>query len=586
MNKKWIVASHLSSITDELSEYDPMVRTLLLTRNINTDEAARRFLEPVFARDLHDPFLFKDMDKIMERVLRARVKKERITVHGDYDADGVTSAAIMAYTLEHLGLTVEVYLPHRETDGYGLKNKTVQTLAAQGTRVLITVDCGVTSREEVALARSLGMDVIILDHHLVQDELFPHNAYALLHPRVQGESYPFEELTAGGIAFKFAQAVAIRAHDGFFGETVRKAFPLGWEKWLLDLAAISTVADVAPLIGENRTLVHFGLKVLEKTRNQGLRALMDNARVRRTGGTRPLSLDAKSIGFQIAPRLNAAGRMAHAELAFRLLRADKVETALALAKTLEQANSARQRLVERILDEAREKISREENNHAIVVTGEGWPASVMGLVAGKLKDEFWRPAFALGTKNGVAVGSGRSIDEVHMLDFLHAVNRASDSVASFGGHRMACGLTIDGEQNLIRFTSAVHDVARNFLDGKELAPSLHIDATIDLKGINSSLARSLYDFEPFGEGNERPRFLLSRVSLTALERVGSDGKHTRLRLSNGIHSEWAIYFSAGERVTGSFRLNDTVDVVVEIRIDEWRGEGQCEIRVVDIRPSA
>lgn len=577
MQKRWVLTPQPSN--EELAnlrDFAPTVRPLLYRRNVRSLEDASRYLKPDYHRDLEDPFRFRDMGKATQRIAQALKQGERITIHGDYDADGVTAAAILAPVFHRVGAHVSVYIPHREREGYGLKNATIERLAQEETKLLITVDCGITSKNEIARAKALGIDTIVLDHHLDQADTFPNDACAILHPKLAHEPYPFKELTAGGIAYKLIQGLIATRVLEKSGTLAR-----GWEKWLLDLVAISTVADVAPLVGENRTLVKFGLMVLAKTRNVGLRALMKEAGI--NANARPL--DAVTIGFQIAPRLNAAGRMAHASDAYKLLLTQDPEEACARARTLQRLNGARQRLVDHIFAHACAQVDNAGSDHAAVAIGDGWPAGVMGLVAGKLKDRYARPAFALGVgEDGVAIGSGRSIEALHIVDFLAAIAEGSGCIARYGGHRMACGLTIEGRENLKRFTRQVHTRARAELQGKDLTPTLSLDAEMELGDISLPLAQSLEEFAPFGEGNERPRFLLRGLDIQSVARVGNEDRHLRLQLSRGTSTRGAIYFGAGEQAEEL--KGSRIDAVGEIRLREWQGEEEVELRIVDIRRAA
>jgi single-stranded-DNA-specific exonuclease len=309
MERKWEVASKIDDeIKARFPEIAPTVLQLLWNRGLRTQAAIDEFLNPDYGRDLHDPFLFRDMSKACERLGRACREREKIAVHGDYDADGVCAAAIAVTTLRALGAEAGVFLPHREIDGYGLNRRTVERLAAEGVKVIVTCDCGIANAAEVALAREKGMDVIITDHHALPAEL--PGAFATIHPQVPGETYPRDGLAGGGVAWKLAQALVRRAARGGV------ALPPGFEKWLLDLVAISSVADLVPLLGETRTLVKYGLVVLGKTRRVGLRELMLAAGVYAEDGRPRRAIDSATIGFQIAPRLNAAGRLDHANAAF------------------------------------------------------------------------------------------------------------------------------------------------------------------------------------------------------------------------------------------------------------------------------
>ncbi len=538
-----------------------LLASLLWRRGIRTAEEAGRFLDPVWERDVHDPALFSDMGKAVERLLRAIRDGEKIVVHGDYDADGVSGSVILHATLKQLGADVSVYLPHREKEGYGMNAPAIGRLAAAGAKVIVSCDCGVSNGPEIALAASLGVDTIITDHHTLPPELPP--AYAILHPLREGETYPFRGLTGGGVAFKLCQALWKAGN-----------LPAGQEKWLLDMVSISTVADMGPLIGENRALVHFGLTVLNKTRRLGLKSLIDGFR----RGEEPL--DAQSIGFRIAPRINAAGRMEHADAAFALLTAETPEEAAVRAERLHAHNRDRQAATETIVKEARQLAAAQIAQTAIVVTGADWPAALCGLVASRLVDDHGRPVIALGRGDGEKyVGSGRSVPG---FDITAALRRASVHLFRFGGHPAACGLTIQGDGNFEAFKNVFLEDAAAALSAADPEPFIEIEEEAAVHELSIGLLDELAKLEPHGVGNPRPRFLLRAARVVSVQAIGQEGRHLRLVVTDGRSRFKLIGFGFGERAA-DLAPGGAIQVVVELERNEWNGRVEPQGRIVDIR---
>lgn len=553
------------------------IATLLYNRGITGTEAANAFLDPQYERDIHDPFLFRDMRKAVDRLMTAITAGEKITIHGDYDADGVDAAALLYTLLRKLGANVHVFLPHRENDGYGLLLKTVDALGADGTKVLITCDCGIANRVEIAQASALGIDTIITDHHAMPAEL--PEALATIHPLVPGETYPDKGLAGGGVAFKLAQAILIEAR-----RTIPERctdIPEGWEKWLLDYAALSSVGDMVPLLGETRTLVKYGLVVLNKARRPGLKKMLEQTGVLDPLGLRkPKPITSETIGFQMCPRINAAGRMRHADDAFRLLVTEDEAEAEICAVALEALNKDRQKAVEKIMLEARNIIVSEEQDkrEVIIVSGELWPAGLVGLVAGRLSEEFYRPTFVLGKKETGWVGSGRGIPE---FDMMTALNAMPEVFVKFGGHPQACGFTVRHDA-MDDFHEKMRAHASTVLSGFELVPTLWIDAELKLTDVSWELQSLLERFQPYGEKNREPRYMIRGATVDSIDAVGNDGKHLRMRITDGAVRLKTIGFRFGEWATRLVR-GDTIDLVCTIDVNEWNGNRELQIKIHDLR---
>ncbi|OGL87391.1 single-stranded-DNA-specific exonuclease RecJ [Candidatus Uhrbacteria bacterium RIFCSPLOWO2_02_FULL_48_12] len=549
-----------------------LAAALLNNRGILTPEAIEKFLYPDYRRDLHDPFLFKDMEKVTQRIFKAMATNEAIVVYADYDADGVCSAALLTTTLRALGGNIaEVYMPHREKEGYGLNAAAVNHFIASRVDLIITLDCGTTNTEEIMLASQAGIDVIVIDHHHVPEK--SPGAFAILNPKTPGELYPFLHLASAGMAFKTAQALLKKY---IVSHAEERAKWESFEKWLLDLAAIATVTDLVPLVGENRTLVKYGLLALNKTQRPGLRALVELM-----GGKLGM-LDTYSIAYQIGPRLNAAGRMNHANAAYELLMCEDSTKAIELASALESGNRERQQLTERITAEAREQLQDRDQDRVLVAVGDNWPIGIVGLVASRLLEEYHRPILVVGrTPKGLS-GSGRSISAFNIIAALH---QNSELFEKFGGHAQACGFTLKNEEALEQLRNVLNDLAGKTLSASDLLPVLNIDASLLLKDVQENLGELIKLFEPFGMANPRPKFIFSGVQLVGLTNVGSTGQHLKLTLSDesGMIRQ-AIGFNQS-LAHESRRLGDRVDVVAEVTANEWNGRREWQLKILDLRPS-
>ncbi len=570
MSKRWVIRPRAPrDFAEKFPEIDPALLQLLYTRGLRTQEEIDAFIDPDYSRDVHDPFGFVDMEKATERIIRAIQRNEPIVVYGDYDADGVCATAVVSEIVRMLGGTVDVYIPFRETEGYGLNTNAVDELAAKGTHVIVTVDCGTTNVAEIARATTKGIDVIVTDHHDEPPRL--PDAYAIINPELSRERYPFKHLSGAGVAYKLATALLARTDYG--AKTGRAALPSGSEKWMLDLVAISTVTDMVPLLKENRVLVRYGLSVLKKTRRRGLRALFASIR------SDAQSADEDTIGFQIGPRLNAAGRMNHASTAYRLLVTDDDAEAVKLAEELSQRNVERQRLTESTVQQALVQLGGAPKGHLLYVIGDDWSPGIMGLVAGKISERFNRPAIVFAKSQGRYVGSGRSIDA---FDITAALNRIGPMLDRYGGHPQACGLALRPGDSPEKVGNALREIADEQLRGADLTPPLSVDAEVVLDDINWKLVEDVSELAPFGEEAERPRFLARGLRVVAVDTVGKDGQHLRLHVSHATSEvKKTIGFRFGSWVE-SIRPGDSVDCVFEVGVNEWNGNREIELKIVDL----
>ena len=533
---------------------------VLVHRDIDTAEKLRIFLKPP-QRLPYDPLRLPGMDRALPRIYQAIHQEEKVGVFGDFDVDGVTGSAIISEGLEPFGIQAIPYLPHRTEEGHGLSVPAVEHLVNQGVSLIVTVDCGVTSIEEVAHAKGLGADVIITDHHLPQSGL--PDAAAIINPKLPGGTYPFNALCGAGLAFKLAQGVY-----EFHGQP--------WDRSLLELAALGTIADLVPLLDENRYLVAEGLGEMAHTSRPGLQALY------RRAGVLGDFLNTEIVSFQVTPRLNSAGRMSHALDSYRLLTTKSTEEAEALADKLESLNQKRRQLTDEAMVLAKQQVHSWIDSGALppvlLVSGSAITRGVAGLVAGRLAESFRRPAVAISVENDFVVGSGRSIPE---FDIFEAFNSCQDLFVRFGGHAQAAGFTLAREKLPLleeRLTAVVEET----LNVQESRPPLDIDAEVWLDDLADDALGWLSSLEPFGSGNPQPVFLTRRARVLEARYVGKTGQHMRLKVMDG-HQQWtALAFNQAERwVDGTAK----VDLVYSVSKDHWQGQEQSTLRVLDFQPT-
>lgn len=596
---KWILSEiPPSDFLNNHPELPPIVARLLWNRNLRTQEQIDEFMNPDYISDIHDPFLFNEMKQAVEIIFTAIENNQTICVHGDYDADGVSAATILVSTIKKIGgQKVNVFIPHREIDGYGLNPHTVDYLKQQNTGLIITCDCGISNTNEIKQAQSLGIKIIITDHHTVPSERPP--ADAIIHPKVPGENYPDKNLAGAAVAFKLAQAL-LKTYQTKHETLPDGEKPEACEKWMLDLVAIATIGDMVPLIGESRTLTRYGLIVLNKTRNFGLRELLkisgiadENCNPKRG------KFDATTIGFQIVPRINAAGRMDHANSAYQLLSCLDFDQAKILAAGLNQNNTDRQRLTDDIVSQAKKQIieTKQTENPILFAYGESWPAGILGLVAGRLKDFYYKPTFALAKvsedKNNSEtgseiVGSGRSVEEFNIIETLQSM---SEMFIKYGGHPQACGLSIK-EENFQNWKNKITEIAKEKLTGVELVPQIKIDAEVALEDVDWKLYDLLQKFEPFGVGNEEPKYAAHGLTVVSVNPVGQNGNHLRLMVKHNSHLvRKTIAFGFGnvdrhpDDWGNTLKPGDKIDLAFSIGVNEWNGNRELELKIEDIKRS-
>jgi single-stranded-DNA-specific exonuclease len=550
--------THLARFPD----LSPLLVQCLHNRGVISPDEVRLFLAGEYEEGA--PFLLKGMAEAVTRIRQAIRGEELIAVYGDFDTDGITATVLLTETLSSLGGRVIPYIPHRMDEGYGLHGGAIRKLAKQGVSLILTVDCGARALQQVKLAHSLNLDIIITDHHSPLEEL--PTAVALIDTKRADCPYPFKSLSGVGIAFKLAQALLI----------VNRRVPLRGahspvdEEHLLDLVALGTVADLSPLLGENRSLVKRGLAELNHPRRLGLAAMMEQAQVE------PESVTAGTISYVLGPRLNAAGRIGDAMLSYRLLSTSSRSQAQAVAKLLEEKNRRRREVMLATLEDARLQVAGQEDESLLFATGEDYPAGVIGLAAHRICEEFYRPAVVITTGEKESVASARSIDE---FDIIAALDECAPLLKKHGGHAKAAGFTI-GNENLPPLEQRLRDIAAEQLAEVELLPTLHIDAEIPLSSLKPETFSITDQLEPLGMGNPEPLLLSTAAQVRDSRIVGGD--HLKLTLSDGQVIWDSIAFNMGLQAD---TLPSRIDIVYSPRRRMWNDEEQLQLRIEDFRPS-
>ena len=564
MKRRWIVKEplnqDLATFLSRSWNLSPVMVQLLHNRGIEEGEV-EQFLHPSL-KDLHSPFLMKGMERATERILKAFSRRERILIFGDYDVDGITATSLLSLFLRDLGVPAYFYIPQRKEEGYGLNRSAIDKAASKGIDLIITCDCGTSSFEEVKYARRLGIEVIVTDHHRVRDVLPP--SLIVINPDQPDCSYPFKKLAGVGVAFKLAQALR---------ERLSPEEKVDLYKYL-DLVAIGTIADLVPLRGENRVLVKLGLEHLQHTSNVGLRALIEAT------GLSGREIGEREVGFVLAPRLNACGRLSLAKKGVKLLLCTSSGQAFRLAQELNRENSERQRIEERMCREAEELLAKKEEA-VIVLAKEGWHPGVIGLVASYLKERYFRPIIIFSRDGDVARGSARSIPEFPIFE---ALKECSDLLLSFGGHKMAAGMDIRVE-NIDKLERRLNELARQMLSPEDLTPSYLIDAKIGLEELNEKVFEELELLPPYGVENPVPLFLSENLRLSSpVKVVGRGCFRTSLSSGKGKVSFEAIGFGL-DRYEEEMLISGEVDVVFTPRINRWKGEKIYQLEIKDWRSS-
>jgi single-stranded-DNA-specific exonuclease len=548
-----------------------VVEKILVNRGLSDPDDLADFLKADFKKDFHDPFLMSGMHKAVERVEQAIKKKERIIVYGDYDVDGISGSALMILALQHLGAEVSYRLPHRIEDGYGLNEKFIDEFVDKGVGLIVTVDCGISNAKEITLAKEKGIDVIITDHHRVPEN-FPDDAYEVLHPDLPDSKYPFKKLTGAGVAFKLAHALLQR--DGHGEDDNSLIFAL------LDLASLGTVADCGPIVGENRLIVKKGLEMLPQTKWEGLKLLQEIA-----GIDRSKRLNTHNIGFQIAPRINAAGRIDSPYHALQLLiQGEKTETAKLLAKKLETLNKKRQVMLTEAFGEAEKRFlenrKKSLDKKLLIEYDKKWHVGIVGLVAGRLAEKYSRPVIILQDFGDYLVASARSIKSFNIIETLA---KFSSYLEHYGGHAQAAGFNIKKE-NLAEFIKEIQKYADEKLTSCDLQSFLEIDCEIKPSELNWNTIEFIESLEPFGIANEKPMFVLKKAEVNEARNVGKDEKHLTLSITMEGQNLRGIAFNMGEFVDYA-RKHRSLDIVFQLERNEWKGRESIQMKIVDFSES-
>lgn len=562
MNKKWQIYETDENKIQEIEEkysINKLLATILVNRNITKKEDIRLFLEPTRG-DFHNPFLITDMEKAVERIIKAIEKQEKVTIYGDYDVDGITSITVLKSFLQDRGLAVESYIPNRLEEGYGLNKEAIEKIAKNGCQLMITVDCGISAIEEIKYANSLGIETIVTDHHEPGNDL--PEALAVIDNKRKDSTYPFRELAGVGVVFKVIQAIGMK-------------LALKEEEYLkyLDIVCVGTISDIVPLVNENRVIAKLGLMLIRQTKNIGLRSIMNSS-----GYTK---IDSNSISFGIAPRINACGRMGKAEEALELLMSKNYNQVNELTKKLNEHNRIRQETEKNIFENAVKQIEEEhlENRNAIIVGGHNWHHGVIGIVSSKITEMYFKPSILLSfEEDGIGKGSGRSIPGFDLHD---ALMQCMDTIEKFGGHSMAVGITVRKE-NFKPFREEFEKIAEAArID--EIVPVIQVDSKIEIKDINKEMVESLKQLEPFGEGNRMPVFVFKNLKIDSI-RALSEGKHLKLTLKDNNTIINSIGFNLGH-LAEEYRIGDKIDIVGVLEINSFNGVESLQINMKDVMRS-
>lgn len=558
MNKKWEICKineeDINKICEE-NNLSQLIGSILASKKIFSKDEIREFLNPT-RDDFHDPFLMPDMEKAVERILIAIQNKEKIIIYGDYDVDGITSVTVLKKFLEEQGLKTGEYIPNRLNEGYGLNKEAVKNISEQGYTLIITVDCGISCIEEIEYAKELGMEVIVTDHH-EPGEIIP-DCLAVVDAKRKDNKYPFNQLAGVGVVFKLIQSISLKLN-------------LEAKEYLkyLDIVCVGTISDIVPLIDENRVITKLGLKLVEKTRNIGLKTLLESTGYKEINST--------TISFGIAPRINACGRMGEEKEALELFLTNNIQEAKQISERLNQYNIERQETEKQIFKQAIQEIEEENKDVPCIILGkEGWHHGIIGIVASKVTDIYFKPSILICFEGEEGKGSGRSIPGFDLHD---AVMNCNTYVEKFGGHSMAIGINVKKE-NFEKFKKEFEEYVQNS-HINDIIPIIKIDKEIDLRKINIQDIRDLKLLEPYGEANKMPLFLIKNMKIQSI-RTLSEGKHIKLKLGIDNYIADAIGFNMGN-IAEQYLIGDRVDVVGSLEINDFGDNENIQINLKDIR---
>ncbi len=560
MNKSWQYYEANYEQVEEISKkfnISKLLAQILINKQIIKEEEISIFLNPN-RNNFYDPFLMPDMEKATNRIIEAIKNKENILIYGDYDVDGITSTTVLKKFLEERGINPKYHIPNRLKEGYGLNKQAIEEIAKNGTQLMITVDCGISGVEETEFAKSLGIETIITDHHEPGDIL--PNALAIIDAKIKENKYPFNQLAGVGVVFKLIQALSIK-------------LGLDEKEYLkyLDLVCLGTISDIVPLIDENRVIAKLGLKLVNVTKNLGLKTLLNLSGYK--------TADSNTISFGIAPRINACGRMGFENKALQLLLSNDRQEVLKLAEDLNEYNKQRQDKEKEILEQAIKQIEDNgEDNPAIILGANNWHHGVTGIVSSKITEMYFKPSILIGFEGDIGKGSGRSIQGI---DLHEAILRCSNKLEKFGGHSMAIGLTVRKE-NFDEFKKEVNEYLKT-KNISEIKQIIMIDVITNLKDINLQAVEELKLLEPFGEVNRMPIFCFRNLKVDSI-RALTEGKHLKINLRDDNMLISAIGFNMGEKA-GEYRLGDKVDVIGSLEINDYNGMKSIQLNLKDIMKS-
>lgn len=575
MEKKWHfneIDSGLSHLLQDECGVSGVGANILASRGIADVEAAKRYLNPI-AENLYDPMSMLNMPQAVERLHQAVLSNEKIVIYGDYDTDGISSTALLLRFFKMIGQRVDYYIPHRTDEGYGLKEEALRKIVEDGATLLITVDCGVGDVEEICLANQLGMDVIVTDHHEIPEQI-PENTI-ILNPKLPDCPYPYKDLSGVGVAYKLTCAIAthLSGQDGL-GSRFERFF-----NEAMGLVVLGTVADVVPLVEENRILTSMGIKSLMSSENVGIHALIQEC------GLQDKTITSSDIAFRLSPRLNAAGRVEHAGIGVELLTTNSFTEAVKYAEQLSDRNCQRQDVERGILEEARAMIEGMEDHasrRTFVLSGKDWHSGVIGIVASRLVEEYYRPVVLIAEDgDGIGRGSARSIPGFHLFNVF---NSCRDHLMSFGGHACAAGLSIESSK-IPEFSKQLEALGQEMLNASMLVPILRIDAEVMLSDISHALVTQMAAFEPFGHMNPSPVLAARGLSIAGRPYpCGKNGQHIAFVAAKDGSSVRAIAYGMREKVERVLKVSGKVDIAFTPFVNTWQNRNEVEIRVVDIRP--
>ncbi|MFH1509014.1 MAG: single-stranded-DNA-specific exonuclease RecJ [bacterium] len=546
------------------SKYSKLEAEILSRRELTDEKELEEYLSPKF-EGLYDPFLLLNMKKVITRYFSAISKKEKVAIYADYDADGICSGALLTDIVKLSFSDFEIYIPDRKLEGYGLKKKAIEFLWKKGVSLIISCDCGISNKEEIDYAKKLGVDVIVLDHHDPPDYNFSN--YYIIDPKLKNDKYKDKNICGGGVVYKFIQAVIIANQN----EKLIK-FPEHFAKWSLDLVGIATIADMVPLKKENRIFAKYGLVVLNKTKRIGIKEL-----VKRSGLDKEI-IDTRNVGYVIAPRLNAAGRIDHANSSYKLLVSQDKKEAKTIASELNIKNSSRQELTNQVYIEAIENAKKESGN-IIVLKSKKWDSGVLGIAASRITNELNKPTILMTENKDEITGSARSIKNFNIIE---AIRKHKDLLITFGGHPQAAGLTVE-KSNFESFKEKMIKHTAKKISKADLIKLYEYDVETDLDNINYSLYKTIELLEPFGMGNKKPIFLLNNLIIEKYNFVGKKENHLKLNLRSGRKRISAIKFNIEKNKIENILKKEKLDVLVELSENKYMGRSSLELQLIDLK---